>query len=178
MGVRSKYFVVSAVLGLAATMLPGVVGAGEAGKGVDFRKLEFTHGKASSQAALQVPGGSRTLVLHQPEPFNPPSAWSGPVELRNGARPCKADFVVVTDVYAAGSAPYLVLVTFSKNENIVRFMDASTCREAHKPIRAASEAITVSGNRLEIKPACADPARCGNPQVYELFPDASPRLQR
>jgi hypothetical protein len=122
--------------------------------------------------------GAYTFHLAEPDHPDKPTAWQGPLTISSAGKSCEADVSLVTAVYASTEAPFVVVVTYSGSNTYVQFITTANCKAKWKTIKAFTEGVRVTDNRLSILPGCdsagdKSPARCVAAQVYKLT-DASP----
>ena len=139
-----------------------------------FRQLAFSNGP-------DVTLGAYTFHLAQPDRPEKPTAWEGPLTIAFESKSCAADVSLVTAVYAAPNAPFVVVVSYSGSNTYIHFVSISTCESQWETIKAYTEGVEVDDHRLSILPACDSkgetaPARCFGARVYRLDDDAAPKF--
>ena len=142
---------------------------------VGFRQLVFT----DSGATL----GDYSFRLAEPDRPERPTAWQGPLTIASGAKSCKADVSLVTAVYGAAAMPFVVVVTYSGSNTYVHFIKTADCAKRWPSLKAFTEGVRVSGDRLSMLPACDGagdpfPARCFAGRVYQLTAATKPQFLR
>src|ERR1019366_2778575 len=138
---------------------------------VQFQLLAFSPA-ANGQWQARIDQGTVTLL--DPDKPDRPTAWDGPVRIQaSPAATCEADLSLVTRVYGASGAEYLVALSYSGSMQYIHFLDLKSCREKW-PVRSVySERIDVAGDSLSVLPACecpggSEPCVCSAAQVYRL----------
>jgi hypothetical protein len=144
---------------------------------VQFQLLAFS---PAANGQWQASIDQRIVTLLDPDKPDRPTAWDGPLRLQlSTAAPCEADLSLVTRVYAARGAEYLVALSYSGSMQYIHFLDLKSCREKW-PVRSVyTERIDVAGDSLSVLPACecpggSEPCVCSAAQVYRLSAALSP----
>ena len=139
-----------------------------------FRQLAFDNGQSTTF-------GAYSFRLAEPDRPDKPTAWQGPLTISSGGKSCAADVSLVTAVYAAPDAPFVVVVTYSGSNTYVHFIAIASCAAKWERIKAFTEGVRVAEDRLSILPACdsagvKSPTRCFAARVYKLTSEAAPEL--
>jgi len=122
------------------------------------------------------------FVLRDPDDPEKPTAWEGPLEIRElpAGRACRAQMSLVTEVYVDGELNTSLVRSYSGSISFVDFVDVRTCAQQWPQLAVFTERITVSGDRLIVSPGCeaATPQRslCSAGQVLKLQRDRAPVL--
>lgn len=136
------------------------------------------HSSESSEAQV----GQLKLRLAQPDHADHPTAWEGPLEIEQGSASCQSDVSLVTAVYASPDIPVVLVVSYSGSLTYVDFIDKS-CKHAWAQIKAFTEGIQVSDDRLTVLPGCEGSgakglAQCSSAQVYKFDGNSQPKLDQ
>lgn len=138
---------------------------------VQFQLLTFSPA-ATGQWQARIDQGTVTLL--DPDNADHPTAWEGPLRIQPwSSATCEAGLSLVTRVYGAVGADYLIALTYSGSLQYIHFLDLKSCREKW-PVRTVfTDKIDVAGNFLSVFPACecpggSAPCRCSSAQVYRL----------
>ena len=138
---------------------------------VQFQLLAFSPaGNGEWQARID----QGTVTLLEPDKPDRPTAWDGPLRIKlSPAAACEADVSLVTRVYSASGAEYLIALSYSGSMQYIHFLDLKSCRERW-PVRSVyTERIDLAGDSLSVLPACecpggSEPCVCSAAQVYRL----------
>ena len=144
---------------------------------VQFQLLAFSPA-ANGQWQARIDQGTVTLL--DPDKPDRPTAWEGPLRIQlSTAAPCEADLSLVTRVYGASGAEYLIALSYSGSMQYIHFLDLKSCREKW-PVRSVyTNKIDVVGDSLSVFPACecpggSEPCLCSAAQVYRLSAALAP----
>ena len=158
----------------------GQVARPTATRPVQFHLLAFSPA-ANGQWQARIDRGTVTLL--DPDKTDRPTAWDGPLRIQlSSAATCEADLSLVTRVYGASGAEYLIALSYSGSMQYIHFLDLKSCREKW-PVRSVyTERIDVAGNSLSVFPACecpggSEPCLCSAAQVYRLSAAQPPEPQ-
>src|ERR1035437_6906399 len=77
-----------------------------------FRQLAFDNAQSTAF-------GAYSFRLAEPDRPDKPTAWQGPLTISSAGKSCEADVSLVTAVYAAPAAPFVVVVTYSGSNTYV-----------------------------------------------------------
>jgi hypothetical protein len=144
---------------------------------VQFQLLNFSPA-ANGQWQARIDQGTVTLL--DPDNADRPTAWEGPLRIQlSPAATCEADLSLVTRVYGATGADYLVALSYSGSMQYIHFLDLKSCRDKW-PLRSVyTERIDVAGDSLSVLPACECPGGsaacvCSAAQIYRLSAALAP----
>jgi hypothetical protein len=177
--VSQKHLVlVAMVMAVAGACSPqGQVAKPTATPPVQFQLLAFSPA-ANGQWQARIDQGTVTLL--DPDKPDRPTAWEGPLRIQlSTAAPCEADLSLVTRVYGASGAEYLIALSYSGSMQYIHFLDLKSCREKW-PVRSVyTNKIDVVGDSLSVFPACecpggSEPCLCSAAQVYRLSAALAP----
>ena len=138
---------------------------------VQFQLLAFS---PAANGQWQARIDQATVTLLDPNKPDRPTAWDGPLRIQlSPAATCEADLSLVTRVYGARGAEYLVGLSYSGSMQYIHFLDLKSCREKWPMRSVYSEGIDVAGDSLSVLPACESPGGsapcvCSAAQVYRL----------
>ena len=144
---------------------------------VQFQLLAFSPA-ANGQWQARIDQGTVTLL--DPDKPDRPTAWDGPLRLQlSTAAPCEADLSLVTRVFGASGAEYLIALSYSGSMQYIHFLDLKSCREKWPMRSVYTERIDLAGDSLSVLPACecpggSAPCVCSAAQVYRLSAARSP----
>src|ERR1019366_4391708 len=100
---------------------------------VQFQLLNFSPG-ANGQWQARI--DQATVTLLDPDKTDRPTAWDGPLRIQlSPAAACEADLSLVTRVYGASGAEYLIALSYSGSMQYIHFLDLKSCREKW-PVRS------------------------------------------
>jgi hypothetical protein len=144
---------------------------------VQFQLLNFSPG-ANGQWQARI--DQATVTLLDPDKTDRPTAWDGPLRIQlSPAATCEADLSLVTRVYGATGADYLVALSYSGSMQHIHFLDLKSCGDKW-PVRSVyTERIDVAGDSLSVLPACecpggSAPCVCSAAQIYRLSAALAP----
>lgn len=147
--------------------------AQQAPKAAGLQRITFVLGPGG-KAYLATVGGKK-LSLHEPDNPKQPTAWQGPlgIEDQRTRASCQADVSLITAAYGGEDAKTIIVVTYSGSLTYVRFLDLDTCKESYRTIKAYTEGVQVTGDRLTIQAGCECPGQgracsCSAAQVFAL----------
>ena len=146
---------------------------------VQFQLLAFSPA-ANGQWQARIDQGTVTLL--DPDKPDRPTAWDGPLRIQiSPAATCEADLSLVTRVFGASGAEYLIALSYSGSMQYIHFLDLKSCREKWPMRSVYTEKIDVAGDSLSVLPACecpggSAPCVCSAAQVYRLSAARSPEL--
>jgi hypothetical protein len=144
---------------------------------VQFQLLAFSPA-ANGQWQARIDQGTVTLL--DPDKPDRPTAWDGPLRIQiSPAATCEADLSLVTRVFGASGAEYLIALSYSGSMQYIHFLDLKSCREKWPMRSVYTERIDVAGDSLSVLPACecpggSAPCVCSAAQVYRLSAARSP----
>jgi hypothetical protein len=144
---------------------------------VQFQLLNFSPG-ANGQWQARI--DQATVTLLDPDKTDRPTAWDGPLRIQlSPAATCQADLSLVTRVYGASGAAYLIALSYSGSMQYVHFVDLTSCGEKWPMLSVYTERIDVVGDTLSVLPACecpggSAPCVCSAAQVHRLSATRSP----
>jgi hypothetical protein len=144
---------------------------------VQFQLLAFS---PAANGQWQARIDQATVTLLDPNKPDRPTAWDGPLRIqRSPAATCEADVSLVTRVYGASGADYLIALSYSGSMQYVHFLDLKSCRENWPMLSVYTERIDVAGDSLSVLPACecpggSEPCVCSAAQVYHLSAEHPP----
>ena len=144
---------------------------------VKFQLLAFS---PAANGQWQARMEQATVTLLDPDKPDRPTAWDGPLRIQlSPAATCEADLSLVTRVYGASGAEYLIALSYSGSMQYIHFLDLKSCREKW-PVRSVyTNKIDVVGDSLSVFPACecpggSEPCLCSAAQVYRLSAALAP----
>jgi hypothetical protein len=144
---------------------------------VQFQLLAFSPA-ANGQWQARIDQGTVTLL--DPDKPDRPTAWDGPLRIQiSPAATCEADLSLVTRVFGASGAEYLIALSYSGSMQYIHFLDLKSCREKWPMRSVYTNKIDVAGDSLSVFPACecpggSAPCVCSAAQVYRLSAALSP----
>ena len=144
---------------------------------VQFQLLAFSPA-ANGQWQARIDQGTVTLL--DPDKPDRPTAWDGPLRIQiSPAATCEADLSLVTRVFGASGAEYLIALSYSGSMQYIHFLDLKSCREKWPMRSVYTNKIDVAGDSLSVFPACecpggSAPCVCSAAQVYRLSAARSP----
>jgi hypothetical protein len=175
---QERLVLVALVMAVTGACSPqGQVAKPTATPPVQFQLLAFSPA-ANGQWQARIDQGTVTLL--DPDKTDRPTAWDGPLRIQlSTAAPCEAGLSLVTRVYGASGAEYLIALSYSGSMQYIHFLDLKSCREKW-PVRSVyTERIDVAGDSLSVLPACecpggSAPCVCSAAQVYRLSAALAP----
>lgn len=102
----------------------------------DFQRVEFHDNKGEANGIA--------VKLADPDDAAHPTAWEGPLEIVGR---CTADLSLITAVYTAKGARYLIATTYNGSTRYAHYVDVTSCKELW-PATKASHNFTVAGDNL------------------------------
>ena len=145
-----------------------------------FQALKFEPQKTGDIFVAVV--GSIEFALRDPDNPEKPTAWEGPLEIRQlpTGSSCQVAVSLVTEVYLDNQSSVSVVRSYSGSRDLIDFVDVRTCAAKWPQLAAVTESIVVSQDRLIISPACEaatkERSRCAAGQVLRLQQDKPPML--
>jgi hypothetical protein len=127
-------------------------------------------------------GGSVEFILRDPDNPKKPTAWEGPLEIRQvpTGRPCQVLVSLITEVYLDNERSTALVHSYSGSRDFIDFVDVRTCATKWPQLAAVTERVIVSQDRLIMSPACESAtrnrSRCTAGQVLRLQRDTPPML--
>ena len=175
---RKRLLLVAPIMVVASACSPQTqVARPTATPPVQFQLLAFSPA-ANGQWQARIDQGTVTLL--DPDKPDRPTAWDGPLRIQiSPAATCEADLSLVTRVFGASGAEYLIALSYSGSMQYIHFLDLKSCREKWPMRSVYTERIDVAGDSLSVLPACecpggSAPCVCSAAQVYRLSAARSP----
>jgi hypothetical protein len=169
-----------AIRAIAVAVLLGGCGRGDrSSTELQFQLLPFS--AAAAQAGFESKLGELTVQLFEPDNAQSPKAWEGPLKLVHAkvGSACTADVSLVTKVFGASGAGYLVVVSSSGSKQFIHYVDSKSCAPAWPALELYTEGIEISGDRMTVQPGCecpgdAAPCECSAARILKLTSNAAP----
>ena len=145
-----------------------------------FHALTFEPQKTGDVFVAVV--GSVEFALRDPDNPKKPTAWDGPLEIRQLAtgRTCQVRVSLITEVYLDNQRSVALVRSYSGSRDFIDFVDVRTCATKWPQLAAVTERVIVSQDRLIMSPACEtatrNRSRCTAGQVLRLKRDTPPAL--
>lgn len=138
---------------------------------ISFERISFQPETASQSIATFQ---DHLLTLGEPDDSANPTAWQGPLRIDG----CQADVSLITAVYGASNAGYLVVATYSGSTRSLYFIDLATCKDLWPPVESSAGGITVGGDLATLPAECECPGgplcTCTAALVFRLSAQAAP----
>jgi hypothetical protein len=123
-----------------------------AGRAYGYEQLRF--GPATEGRSV-VSAGDLTLTISEPDNAAAPSAWEGPLEIRDAqGRSCAAEPSLIQQVFLDTPRTTVLIVSYSGSMTYLDFVDPQTCRAKWPRVDVVTGGIEVTGDRIILQPAC------------------------
>jgi hypothetical protein len=124
-----------------------------------------------------------SLRLAGPDNPDKPVLWEGPLTIANGSSSCTADISLISSIYAAPGASFVIALSSSGSKAVVHFVDAASCASKWPDLKLSASRVRAQGNRLAASSVCEggssnEPSLCTSARVYEIGNDAPPSYLR
>jgi hypothetical protein len=146
------------------------------GQSGGFRELPMKNGEDTTF-------GQYAVRLAGPDNPDKPLLWEGPLTIASGGSSCTADVSLVSSVYAAPSASFMIVLSSSGSKAIAHFVEAASCASKWPDLKLSASNVRIEGNRVLAFPTCEngssnEPALCASARVYAIANEAPPLYLR